>query len=97
MHKVFAITAIVPSLLGALTIGFMFYGLWTEGFASENGMTILAFQLYGFLLSIIGFGLSSVALMIANRLGEKTYQFNYVTIVISLLSLASMIIGLGFL
>ena len=87
----------MPALLGALTIGFMFYGLWSNGFAGESGMTILGFQLYGFLLAMIGFGLSSVALMIANRLGEKTYPFNYVTILLSTLSLASLIIGLGFL
>jgi len=97
MHKVFAITAIVPTLLGALTIAFMFYGLWSNGFASESSMTILGFQLYGFLLAMIGFGLSSVALMIANRIGEKTYPFNYVTILISVVSIGCLIVGLGFL
>lgn len=97
MHKVFAITAIVPTLLGALTTGFMFYGLWSEGFDGSNSMTILAFQLYGFMLSMIGFGLSGVAYMLANKADVKTYPFNYVTIALSLMSLAALIIGLGFL
>lgn len=97
MHKVFAIAAVVPAILGAVTIAYMFYGLFSEGFSGENGMSILAFQLYGFLLSMIGFGLSGVALMLANRKGEHPYPFNIITVLVSLLSIAALILGLSFL
>jgi len=41
--------------------------------------------------------MQTIALMIANRKGEKIYPFNGYIIGLSLLSLATLIIGLGFL
>ena len=97
MHKIFSIAAIVPAILGAISIGYMYYGLWLEGFSGPDGMTILAFQLIGLMLSVAGFGLSGIALMIANRKAETTYPFNDFILILSLFSLAALILGLIFL
>jgi len=95
MHKVFAITSIVPAILGAIAVAFVYLSLWTEGFSGTSGMMIIGFEHYGFMLSFIGFSLSTMAYMISNRNKQPLYSFNGVIIALSLLSLAGLMLGLG--
>lgn len=97
MHKIFAITSIVPTLLGAICVGFIYSKLMSEGLSGNNGMMIIGFEHSAFILSIIGFSLSTMAYMISNRNGQPLYSFNAAIIILSLLSLAALILGLGFL
>lgn len=97
MHKILAITSIVPAILGAIAVAFVYLSLWTEGFSGGSGLMIIGFEHYGFLLSFIAFSLSTMAYMVSNRNNQPVYSFNGVTIVLSLLSLAALMLGLGFL
>ncbi len=94
MHKVLAALALLASILGALLIGYMFYGFYVSGFDGGAGMAIIVLQLYGALLAAFGLGFGLISRLLAQRKGVAPMAITKFSIGISAISLAALVIGL---
>ncbi len=93
MHKLFALLALIASVLGALILGYMFYGFYTTGFGDGAGMAIIALQLYGALFAAFGLGFGLISRLLAQRKNVAPMAIAKLSIGISCFSLAALIIA----